>query len=790
MYVDEDRAAARAEHGGNTYYFCAPGCRSAFVQDPAQYLATPTAGLVTIGKVRPVPSPARMVKPAARPAADPSRPGAVTLDIFGMTCASCALRIERALREVPSVLTADVNFATGSATIHGSAPTKALLAAVGAAGYSAEQRHAGPWPVVPAEAAESGRERARFIASAVLTLPVFILSMTFMHAHERWLDFVSLLLTTPVLFIGGAPFFQKAWRTLRHKSAGMDTLVALGAGAAYAYSVAVYFAKPGAPLYFESAAMIITLILLGRWLEARAKRRAGDALRRMAELQPRTAHVVRDGREEEVPVFALAAGDRCLVRPGERIPADGIVVLGESDVDESMLTGEPLPVPKLPGDRVVGATLNRDGALEIQLRRVGADTFLAQVLRLVAEAQGSKAPAQRLADRVSAFFVPIVLALAAVTTVAWVIGAGSVSAAVLNAVAVLVIACPCALGLATPTAAMVALGRAAERGILSRDATVLEQAGRITVVLFDKTGTLTRGIPEVVGASTVSERDGGEIYALVAGAEARSEHPLGQAVAAYARARTRGAPPPPQSFESVRGGGVRAKVLGRDIRIGSLRFLRGEGIDVSELAPRADALGTENMIVACAIDGAPAVLFALRDPLVPGAPRAIERLHALGIQTVMLTGDRKGSALAIAHEAGIDEVVAEALPEDKVAEVQRRRRPGAIVAMVGDGINDGPALAAADVGIALGRGSDVAKEAAPIALVHGELGGVADLIELSRATARVMRQNLGWAFGYNAVAIPVAAAGFLSPMIAAGAMALSSISVVLNSLRLRRVKLT
>jgi Cu+-exporting ATPase len=788
MEVDEDRAAARADHDGQTYYFCAVACREAFAREPARYLSAPAPGLVGLGRRRAATVP--MVHPAEVEAAGaPVDRGAAqakqALAISGMSCASCAVRVERALAATPGVGAAFVNYATSLATVEGSASPESLVAAVKAAGYHATARE--PEQLAPVDTVATAREeRARFLASALFTLPLLVLSMGFMEARERWMDLAEFLLATPVMFIGGAPIFRKAALILGHWSANMDTLIALGSGAAYAYSAVLYFTAAERHLYFESAGAIITLILLGRWLEARAKHRAGDAIRRLAGLQPRTARLLRQGMEVEVPVASLRPGDHCVVGPGEAVPADGVVVSGESEVDESMLTGEPLPAPKQPGDPVTGGTVNQDGGIEVEIRRVGRDTVLAQIVRLVEEAQGSRAPVQRLADRVSAIFVPVVLGLALLTALLWFLATRDPSAAVMHAVAVLVIACPCALGLATPTAVMVGIGRAASRGILVRDAESLERAGSTEVVLFDKTGTLTRGTPEVIELENLGVLCDEDLYPLLAAAEARSEHPLGRAVARHARARARGSVPAPEKFEAVRGGGVRARVSGQPVLVGSLRFLESEGVPVADATARADALAASGQtVVAAAREGTLIALIALGDLLDESAVRAVGRLKALGIQPVMVTGDRWAAARAIAQAAGIEKMVAEALPADKLAEVQRRRARGQVVAMVGDGINDGPALAAADVGIAMGRGSDLAREAAPIVLVRGDLTAVADAILLSRRAARTIRQNLGWAFGYNLAAIPAAALGVLTPMIAAGAMAFSSVSVVLNSLRLR-----
>jgi Cu+-exporting ATPase len=792
MEVDESRATLRAEYDGREYFFCAVACREAFLREPARYLGPPAlSGLVGIGR-RPLAQVASPQTPEAVSAPASTDRGAArtrqTLAISGMTCASCAARVEKALAATPGVGAAFVNLATGLATVEGSASPESLVAVVEAAGYRATVR--AQEQVAPADGTAAAREeRDRFLASALFTLPLLVLSMGFMEARERWMDLAEFLLATPVMFIGAAPIFRRAALTLWHRSANMDTLIALGSGAAYAYSAVLYFTAPGHDLYFESAAAIITLILLGRWIEARAKHGAGEAIRRLASLQPRTARLLRQGMEVEVPADSLRPGDHCVVGPGEQIPADGLVVSGESEVNEAMLTGEPLPVSKRPGDLVIGGTVNLDGGLEVEIRRVGRDTVLAQIVRLVEEAQGSRAPVQRLADRVSAIFVPVVLGLGLLTALGWFLATRDPSAALMHAVAVLVIACPCALGLATPTAVMVGIGRAASLGILVRDAASLERAGSTEVVLFDKTGTLTRGTPEVIEVVNLGLLAEEDLYPLLAAAEARSEHPLGKAVARHARARVRGAAATPERFEAVRGGGVRAMVSGRLVLAGSLRFLESEGVPVATIQAQADALAASGQtVIAAALEGRPIALIVLGDLLDESAVRAVGRLKAMGIRPVMVTGDREPAALAIGRAVGIEDVVAEALPADKVAEVRRRQAQGQVVAMVGDGLNDGPALAAADVGIAVGRGSDLTREAAPIVLVRNDLTAVADAILLSRRAVRTIRQNLGWAFGYNLAAIPAAALGALTPMIAASTMAFSSVSVVLNSLRLLRAR--
>jgi Cu+-exporting ATPase len=711
----------------------------------------------------------------------------VEFSIVGMTCASCAARIEKVVGRVPGVRTVNVNLATERAVVVGSAPFEAISGAVDRAGYRAV-------PPAPASAEAPDHARAallRFVVSAALTLPVFVIAMGDLMFPGSGL--VQFVLTTIVMVYGGGDFFRVALRLARRGSANMDTLVAVGTFAAWAWSVAL-FARGEPMAYFETAAVVVALIRLGRWLEERAKGRAAEAIRHLARLQPDVAHLLRtgaDGADEEVdlPVVALRVGDRVAVRPGERIPVDGRVIAGESVVDESLVTGESLPLDRGAGDIVVGGTINGPGRLLVEVARVGTESTLARIVRLVEEAQGSKAEVQRLADRVSGIFVPIVLVIAAITLAGWLLAGGSVAEAVAASVSVLVVACPCALGLATPTAVMVATGRAADLGILVRDAPTLERAESLTRLVLDKTGTITRGTPAVTGIFPAPGLGEAELLALVAAAESGSEHPLGRAVVAEARARGV-VLPEVRSFRSETGRGIRAVLAvdggERKVLVGRRRLLTEEGIDLAPLTTAADtAEARGGTAILAAADGAPLGVVALADTLRPGAKAALARLTAMGVTPVLATGDNARAARAVAAELGIAEVVAEALPADKVVLVERLRATG-VVGMVGDGVNDAPALAAADVSFAIGTGTDVAMGAAGITLARGDLARVATAIELSRRTLRIIRQNLFWAFAYNVVAIPFAAAGLLTPMLASAAMALSSVSVVTNALRLRR----
>ena len=728
----------------------------------------------------------------------------VMVPVEGMSCAACVGRVEAALRGVPGVVEASVNLATERARVafpRGQVTVEALRDAVRRAGYDLPAVEAGETPDRErlARVRELGRLRARTLVGAGFSIPVLLGSFPQLvpglpaFLADPW---VQLVLTLPVQFWVGAPFHRGALRALRHRTATMNTLVSLGTSAAFLGSLAVTLwphalMAAGGMTYYDTAAVLMTLIVLGRYLEARARGRTSEAMRALLALRPRTARLWRAGEPIDVPIEQVLPDDLVQVRPGERVPVDGTVVEGRSSVDESMLTGESLPVVKEPGARVVGGTVNRTGSFVARADRVGRDTVLAQIVRLVEEAQGSKAPIQALADRISAVFVPVVLLLAAATALGW-WAFGPAPAwpyVVSSTIAVLVIACPCAMGLATPTAIVVGTGRAAEHGILVRSAAGLERLHAVRTLVLDKTGTLTRGHPEVTDVVPVAGTTAGELLALAAAVERGSEHPLGEAIVAHARAAGL-TPAAAEAFEAWPGQGVGARVSGAPVLLGHARLMVARGIPLgalAETAARLEAAGRTVVLVAAG--GALRGLVAAADRLRPEAPATVAALRQLGLELVMLTGDSRRVAEAIAGEAGIARVLAEVLPAAKAAEIDRLRAGGAGVAMVGDGINDAPALARADVGIAMGSGTDVALAAADVTLLSGDLRGLPRAVRLSRATLRIVRQNLGWAFGYNVVLIPVAALGLLSPVLAGAAMALSSVSVVANSLRLKRVRL-
>ncbi len=716
-----------------------------------------------------------------------------TFDLQGMHCASCVARIERSLKKVPGVEEAAVNLATNRASVTfdpAQVSPGALIAAVEKAGYGAT-------PVAkirPPQTTSTGPDPVllNLVGAAVLTLPVFVFSMT-SQGHPAWAEWLFAALTTGVVFGFGRQFFAGAWNALRHGGAAtMDTLVALGASAAYFDSLAELLRSSHPQVYFETAGTIVTLILMGRWLEARAKRRATDTIQSLLSLAPKTARrVSADGSERDVPLESLRPGDILRVRPGEKLAVDGLVTSGASAVDESLLTGESLPVEKTMGDRVIGGSVNASGTLLYQATATGADTVLAQMVRLVEEAQGSKAPVQKMADRVSAVFVPAVLGVALVTFLVWFFALHvDVAHALTPAVAVLVIACPCALGLATPTAIMVGVGRGASLGILIKNGEALERAHRVQRIVFDKTGTLTEGRPALTDVLTCGDLDRRTLLRLASAAERGSEHPLARAIVEGADAE--GLTGSAETFRSIAGAGVRASVEGRDVLIGTAALLRESGAAVPASAEadvaRLEAEGKTSILVA--IGGETAGTLAVADTLRPDAKAAVARLLRMGLTVALLSGDSPRVAQAVAQQVGIEEVRAGVRPDAKAAAIREWQDGGcSAVAMVGDGVNDAPALAQADLGVAMGRASDVAMEAADVTLLRADLDGVADALLLSRRTMKIIRQNLFWAFVFNVVGIPLAALGLLNPMLAALAMAFSSVTVVTNSLRLKTTRL-
>lgn len=748
------------------------------------------------------------------------REEATELAIQDMTCASCVGRVEKALLQVPGVIEATVNLATERARVRhlaGVVATADLEAAVERAGYksrrlSAETANADDQDTERRESEARGLRRSLLIA-ATLTLPVFVLEMGshLIPAMHHWVMgvlgqetnwHVQFVLATLVLFGPGLRFFRKGVPALLRGAPDMNSLVSVGTAAAYGYSVVATFIPdvlpPGtANVYFEAAVVIVTLILLGRVLEARAKGRTSQAIKRLVGLQAKTARVERNGTTVEIPLDEVTTGDVVLVRPGERIPVDGEVVEGSSYVDESMITGEPVPVSKGLGAEVVGGTINKTGAFNFRVTKVGANTVLAQIIRLVEEAQGSKLPIQALVDNVTMWFVPAVMVAATLTFLVWLVFGPdpALTFALVNAVAVLIIACPCAMGLATPTSIMVGTGRAAELGVLFRKGEALQALRDVSVIALDKTGTLTKGRPELTDLVPAEGFEYNEVLALVAAVETRSEHPIAEAIVAAAKQRNI-APAPVEGFDATPGFGVSAQVAGRTVAVGADRFMTQLGLDVASFLPTAQRLGAQGKSpLYAAIDGRLAAVIAVADPIKESTPAAIKALHALGLKVAMITGDNAATAAAIARQLGIDEVAAEVLPDGKVAALKKFRAHGARVAFVGDGINDAPALAEADVGLAIGTGTDVAIEAADVVLMSGDLRGVPNAIALSQATIRNIKQNLFWAFAYNAVLIPVAAGALypvngmlLSPIFAAAAMALSSVFVLGNALRLKRFR--
>lgn len=727
------------------------------------------------------------------------------LAITGMTCAACSARIEKGLKKMDGISDANVNLALERADVvyNPSAVSPAdLIKRVEKLGYGAalrteevageEQDH---------REREIERQKGKFTFALILSLPLLwamaghFSFTSFLYVPEMFMNpWVQLALAAPVQFFIGRQFYTGAYKALRNGSANMDVLVALGTSAAFFYSLYLSIKSIGSGghsvnLYFETSAVLITLIILGKLFEAKAKGRSSEAIKKLMNLQAKTARVIRNGEEIEIPLESVMPGDILAVKPGEKIPADGMILEGRTAVDESMITGESVPADKEPGDSVIGATINKNGFIKVQAAKVGKDTALAQIIKVVEDAQGSKAPIQRLADKISGIFVPIVVGIAAVVFLIWYLWAdpGNFAEALEKLIAVLVIACPCALGLATPTSIMAGSGRAAEYGILFKGGEHLERTHRITTVVLDKTGTITNGKP--VLTDVLTEMDETEFLAMAGAAEKQSEHPLAEAITAGIKARNI-IMKEAEEFEAIPGYGIKAVVAGKKLLIGTRRLLGADSIDFSPAEADLETLESQGKTaMLAAIDGHFAGIIAVADTIKDTSAEAIARLKEMGLEVIMMTGDNKATAEAIGREAGVDAVISEVLPEGKAEEVKKLQKQGKIVAMVGDGINDAPALAVADIGMAIGTGTDVAMEAADITLIRGDLRSISDAIYMSRKTISNIRQNLFWAFGYNTLGIPFAALGLLAPWLAGAAMAFSSVSVVLNALRLQRVKL-
>ncbi len=803
MEVEPDRAAGKSKYKNTDYYFCAVGCKKHFDENPEFYINKQVVGMPIQINMQPVPNISFTHNSTLSTKKEVLKK--IQLPIMGMSCASCVSTVQESLSKLPGVVNATVNLATETATIQfdeTKVNTSHFKHAVESIGYKlAEVPEENIWEFEEQEhQKEYVQLRIRFIFSLLLTLPISIISMWMMlgnspfsfFSHQTW-NYIFFVLTIPVLFWAGDRFFKGFWATLKHLRADMNTLIAVGTSAAFIYSSAITFSPSyftsrghGLNVYYDTSVVIITLILLGKLLEMRSKGKTSEAIKKLIGLQPKLASVIRNGREIQISIEQVVLEDILVVRPGEKIPVDGVVTEGFSSVDEGMITGESLPVDKQKGDEVIGATINTTGSFRFQTKKIGKDTMLAQIVKLVAEAQGSKAPIQNLVDRIAAVFVPTVIGIASVTFLIWYFALGSFTPAVINFVAVMIVACPCALGLATPTAIIVGTGIGALNGILIKNANILEKLRKTNVIVFDKTGTITTGKLNVTDVFPVSPYTEAELLQYAVSIESLSEHPIAKAIVNYSKQKNIN-PSKINNFKSITGFGAEGDLNNKRIYIGNEELMKQKGITIQkssfDLTPHQGEIS-----VFVAIDGNFTGIITISDILKPDSKIGVSKLQQLGLKTIMLTGDNERSAEIMSKSVGIEEYYAKMLPKDKVDKIKELQADGNRVIMVGDGINDAPALAQADVGIAMGTGTDVAIEAGDITLVKGDLNAVVKAIKLSKKTVTTIYQNLFWAFIYNIILIPLAAFGILDPMLAAAAMAMSSVSVVSNSLRLKRMK--
>ncbi|MDI6802722.1 MAG: heavy metal translocating P-type ATPase [Bacteroidota bacterium] len=804
MEVEPNKAAGKSKYKNNDYYFCAVGCKKRFDDNPDFYLTNKPTGMPIQMNMQPVINIS--IPQNLNSSTKKENLKKIQLPILGMSCASCVSRVQDTLSKLPGVASATVNLATETASIQfdeSKVNTSHFKHAVESIGYNlSEVPEENIWEFEEKEHRKiSVQLRIRFIFSLLLTIPITIISMWMMLDHtpfsflsnQTW-NYIFFVLTIPVLFWAGDRFFKGFWATLRHFRADMNTLIAIGTSTAFIYSSAItffpsYFTSRGHELnvYYDTSAVIITLILLGKLLEIRAKGKTSEAIRKLLGLQPKMASVIRNGLEIQIPIENVVLDEMVIVRPGEKIPVDGIVSEGNSSVDESMITGESLPVDKQKDDEVIGATINMTGSFKFLAKKIGKDTMLAQIVKLVTDAQGSKAPIQNLVDRIAAVFVPTVIGIASITFIVWYFAIGSYTPALINFVSVMIVACPCALGLATPTAIIVGTGLAAEKGILIKNAEILERLRKTDTIVFDKTGTITTGKLNVTRVIPISPFTEEELLQYATSIELLSEHPIAKAIIHFSNNKNI-KPSRVENFKSITGFGSEGYMDNKLIYIGNRELMKQRGLNFEQTSFDIADHQTE-MVVFVSVDTNLVGIIALSDILKHDSKKAVSELKSLGFKTILLTGDNERSAEIMSKSAGIEQYYAKMLPKDKVDKIKELQTNGKLVTMIGDGINDAPALAQADVGIAMGTGTDIAIEAGDITLIKGDLNGVVKAIKLSKKTVTTIYQNLFWAFIYNIILIPLAASGFLDPMLAAGAMALSSVSVVSNSLRLKRIKL-